>query len=58
MPMSLFAAEMIMYPKEWNTLLGINLFLVMGFPLWDFIQLTYYDSTGFTTQFDIITHVG
>ncbi|MCK4726138.1 MAG: glycosyltransferase family 39 protein, partial [Anaerolineales bacterium] len=57
-PMSLFAAGMIIYAKGKNALFATGLFLlVMGFHLWGFIQITHYDSTGFTTQFDSVTQV-
>ncbi len=58
LPMSLYAAGMIIYTKKKNALLGTGLLLlVVGFHLCGFIQITYYDSTGFTTQFDSVTQV-
>lgn len=58
MPMSLFAAGMIIYAQKKNALLGTGLLLlVMGYHLWGFIQITYKDSNGFTTQFDSVTQV-
>lgn len=57
-PMSLFAAGMIIYVQKKNASLGIGLLvLVLIFHMWGYIQSAYYDSSGFTTQFDSSTQL-